>query len=454
MKRLIGNVLILAAVASLGGCGVFKKAAPKTAVLGNRIPVLVAEANVQVDPTLSEVPVAIPPAVENADWAQPGGSPAKLTGNLALATNPKAAWSTKIDPGNGRSRLAAAPVIAGGKVYIVDTRAKLRAFDARTGKLLWQAEAGDAKDVEGGKGFISGEMKGTSGIVFGGGVTVAGDHLYATNGLGDVIAFNAADGKRLWKKRPGSPLRGSPTVANGDVFVMSQDNQLYALRESDGNVEWTASGTVETAGIFGVAAPSVAQGTVVAGFSSGELNAYRYENGRPLWQDALSRTSISTQVGIINDVDADPVIDQGRVYAVGQGGRMVSLELVTGQRLWEINLAGISTPWVAGEWLYVVADDGRLLCIARTTGKVRWVSQLPRWKKAKHKKGQISWAGPVLAGDQLILVSTGGQIAFVSPLTGEVAKIVKNKTPIFLPPVVAGSTLYTVDIKGKLTAWR
>lgn len=455
MKRVFANILMLSAVATLGGCGVLKKSEPKTAVLGHRIPILVSEASVQVDPTLAEVPVAVPPAVENAEWTQPGGSATKSMGNLALARDPKEAWSARVDPGNGRSRLAASPVIANGRVYIVDTRAKLRAFDAKTGKLVWQADVGDAKDVDGGKGFLSGEMKGTSGIVFGGGVSVstAGDRLYATNGLGDVVAFDA-DGKRLWKKRPGSPLRGAPTLANGDVFVMSQDNQLYALRETDGNVEWTSSGTVETAGIFGVAAPAVGQGTVVAGFSSGELNAYRYENGRNLWQDALSKTSISTQVGIINDVDADPVIDQGRIYAIGEGGRMVSLELVTGQRLWEINLGGISTPWIAGEWLYVVSDDGRLLCVARTTGKVRWVSQLQRWKKEKRKKGQIAWAGPVMAGDQLVLVSTEGQIAYVAPETGEVRKIVKHKTPIFLRPVVAGSTLYTIDVKGKLTAWR
>ena len=48
-------------------------------------------------------------------------------------------------------------------------------------------------------------------------------------------------------------------------------------------------------------------------------------------------------------VDAEPVIDQGRVYAVGQGGRMASYELVSGQRLWEINIAGISTPAIAGD---------------------------------------------------------------------------------------------------------
>ena len=104
--------------------------------------------------------------------------------------------------------------------------------------------------------------------------------------------------------------------------------------------------------MFGSASPAVGQGTVVAGFSSGELNAYRYENGRLVWQDQLARTSIRTSVASISDIDANPVIDSGQVLAVGQGGRMVALELISGQRQWELNIAGISTPWVAGEWVY------------------------------------------------------------------------------------------------------
>ena len=141
--------------------------------------------------------------------------------------------------------------------------------------------------------------------------------------------------------RPGGPLRGAPTVANGAIYVMSQDNQIYSLKEDDGSTNWSQAASLEIAGVFGSASPAVGQGTVVAGFSSGELNAYRYENGREVWQDALQRTSIRTSVSSLNDIDADPVIDSGQVIAVGQGGRMVALDLITGQRQWELNIAGI-----------------------------------------------------------------------------------------------------------------
>ena len=60
----------------------------------------------------------------------------------------------------------------------------------------------------------------------------------------------------------------------------------------------------------------------------------------------------------------------------------------------------------------------------------------------------------MLAGNRLILTSSAGQIAHVSPVDGTISGIVQGRTPISLPPVVAGSTLYVLDDSGRLTAWR
>jgi outer membrane protein assembly factor BamB len=330
----------------------------------------------------------------------------------------------------------------------------VRAFDANTGAQVWSIAVGRPEDRQGGISWWNGESTGAFGVLFGGGVSYDNNRVYATSGIGDVAAYDAATGTEIWRVRPGGPLRGAPTIANDNVYVTSQDNQLYALNPADGKVRWNASGTIETAGVFGTAAPAASQGTVVAGFSSGELTAYRYENGRVLWQDALARTSISTAVSSLSDIDADPVIDNGRVYAVGQGGRMVALELNTGQRLWEINVAGISTPWVIGEWIYVVTDQAQLLAIARATGKVKWMTQLPRWRDVEDKKGSLTWVGPVLAGDRLILANNRGQITNVNPVDGAVIGTQETKMGVSLTPVVANNTLYILHDEGTLTAWR
>lgn len=440
MMKSVRIPVALAALVALSACGIFKGGGSKTPVLGQRVPILAGESGITADKTLAEVQVVLPMATVNPGWTQPGGSASKVMGHLALGQTPVRAWSAKIAGTTGRVRLAAAPVVADGKLFAVDTEAVVYAFDANSGNKLWSlATSADKENRQ---------------AAFGGGVSVEGGRVFATNGLGDVVAIDAAAGTEVWRKKPGGPLRGAPTLFLGNAYVVSQDNQLFALAQADGAVVWTQSGTPETQGVFGVAAPAAAQGTIVAGFSSGELNAYRYENGRSLWTDTLSRSTISTSVSSLVDIDAEPVIDQGRVYAVGQGERMASFELASGNRVWEQNFAGISTPWIAGEWIFVMTDDARLVCIARGSGKIRWISQMRAWRDEEDKKGPITWVGPVLAGDRLWLGNSRGELVSVSPSDGSVGSTIEVGEKISLSPIVANNTLYILSDKGEITAYR
>jgi outer membrane protein assembly factor BamB len=438
MKRLI---LALAVFGMLGGCATFHKAKKHTPTIGERIAVLSSETAIEVDPSLAASPVALPAPVANTEWAQPGGNAAKSMGHPALGAALSQAWRVSIGAGSGKKvQLAASPVYGGGKIFTIDAEAVVRAIDPANGATLWQTQV---------RGAAS-----SSANLFGGGVAYDNGRVYATDGTGYAAALDAAKGSIFWTVRPGAPLRGAPTIANDNVYVVTQDNQLFALNPADGKTRWTGSGAVEIAGVLGAAAPAAAQGTVVAGFSSGELTAYRYENGQVVWQDALARTSISTTVTSLSDIDADPVIDAGRVYAVGEGGRMVAIELITGQRVWEMNIAGISTPWVVGDWLFVVTDRGQLLCVARTTGHIRWLTQLPAYRNEKKKSGDVHWIGPLLAGGRLIVVNSLGQLVNVSTADGSIQSTIDTKLPIALAPIVANNTLYILHDNGQLSAWR
>jgi outer membrane protein assembly factor BamB len=435
------SILIAAALAA-SGCGIFKRGSgPKTPVLGQRIPVLTSEGDVQVDLPTAAIPMSLPPAVANTDWAQSGGDSDKSMGHLALGTALSQAFMVQAGRGSSLTmRLASSPIAANGRVYTIDTLGAVRSFDAKTGAMYWASQTPNEK--------------GNERSLYGGGIAYDNGHIYATNGLGFVSALSEQTGGILWQVRPGGPLRGAPTVANGALYVMSQDNQIYSLDETNGKTNWSAAASLEIAGVFGSASPAVGQGTVVAGFSSGELNAYRYENGRQVWQDALQRTSITTSVSSLSDVDADPVIDSGQVIAIGQGGRMVALELTTGQRQWELNIAGISTPWVAGDWIFAITDDAKLLCIYRQNGHIRWINQLPQFQKPKAKKGQIDYLGPILAGDRLIIAGYNGTLINVDPITGNFQSQTNAGAGISVAPIVANSTLYVYDDAGRLHAYR
>lgn len=441
-RRLMALPMLVVMAAALSACGIFGgKDKPKTPTVGNRVPILSRiEAGTVVDSSMAAVSVVIPAPQVNADWSQAGGTASKSYGHLAIAANPTEVWTARIAGSGPKRRMAAAPVVGAGTLYAVDTDGVVHALDANTGAQKWTYRMP-----------VPGKNESS---VFGGGVSYSNGRVYATNGVGDVMALDANDGSKLWSVKPAGPLRGSPTIAFNTIFVMTQDNQIVALNPADGAVAWNESGSVGQAGVFGVAAPAAGQGTVIAGYSSGEIAAYRYENGREVWADALSRTNISTEVGALTDVDADPIIDSGRVYALGQGGRMAAYELITGQRIWELNLAGISTPALAGEWIFTLTDDARMLAIARSSGKVRWLTQLQEWKNPKKRSNRIFWTGPVLAGNKLWVASSRGEVLALDVLTGEPSPFRNLKAPVSLAPVVANQTLYILDDDGTIHAYR
>lgn len=425
---------------ALGGCGATKSKVKTTPTLGQRVPILSRiEAGTKIDSGLGAISVVLPPPVANTDWPQAGGSASKASGHLAIGEKPQRLWSASVAGSSPQQRLAAAPVVGDGRLFVIDTQGLVHAFAADTGHEQWHA---------------SFRLPDSGSSVFGGGAAYDDGVVYITTGLGEVAALDATNGTIKWRVRPLGPLRGSPTIGFGGVYVMTQDNQIAALNAADGTLLWQESGSVALTGVFGVAAPAAGQGTIVAGYSSGELVAYRYENGRQLWSDALARTSIATSVSTLTDIDADPIIERGRVYALGQGGRMAAYELVTGQRIWELNLAGISTPAISGEWIFTLTDEAKLLAIVKGTGKVKWMVQLPHYQSEKKKKGAIFWTGPVLAGNRLWLANSRGEIASASITDGTLARFTRVNSSVSLAPIVANGTLYVLDDGGKITAFR
>src|SRR5262249_13194758 len=134
--------LLIAAALAASGCSIFKKGkAASTPVLGQRIAVLTGEGDVTVDPATATLPMSLPQPAANSEWTQSGGSPTKSMGQLALGNALTSAFT--IQAGRGTSltaRLAAAPIVADGRVYTIDTLGAVRAFDGRTGAQVWASQ--------------------------------------------------------------------------------------------------------------------------------------------------------------------------------------------------------------------------------------------------------------------------------------------------------------------------
>jgi outer membrane protein assembly factor BamB len=441
MRRL---AVALATVALLSGCqtaksflgiGAYQKPLP-----GQRVSVLQLNSAQAADPSLADQKVLLPQPFANPEWPQPGGYASHAMYHLELGGSLQVVWKASVGAeADSEMKILSEPVVGGGRVYTIDAESQVSAFNADSGAKIWRTDV--AGDVDSDK-------------LLGGGVAYDNGHVFVATSFGDVVALDAGNGHEVWRKSVGAPMRTGPAIADGRVYVVTIDNNLYALAEDDGRRLWSHNGLNETAGLLGTATPAVAENLVIVVYSSGEIYGLRADTGRTLWSDTLAGQIRTGAVATLADIRGRPVIDRDAAIAISNSGTIAALELKTGSRLWDTNYGGSQAPWVAGDYVYVLTTDQELLCLTRDAGKVRWVTQLPKYEDPETSTNPILWHGPVLASNRLILTSTASSALAVSPYTGKLLGEIKLPSPTHLPPVVAKGTLYILSDNADLIALR
>jgi len=206
--------------------------------------------------------------------------------------------------------------------------------------------------------------------------------------------------------------------------------------------------------MLGRPAPAYSDGLVVAGFASGELAAVRSDTGTVVWTDNLASGQQRSNAGDIASVRGLPVIADGRVHAIGLGGLLVALDLRSGRRLWDRQVAGENSLWVAGNWLFLISADQQIAAVQTQDGAVAWVTDLPKWVDEKEQDEPVYWAGPILADSRLLTVGTNGEAILVDPVGGKILKHQKIAGPASVAPIAAGGTVYVLTDSGELLALR
>jgi outer membrane protein assembly factor BamB len=457
--------ILIVAVLALSGCeqldtiqtltsGWFSSK-KKSDLKGERIDVMATDESMKPDPTLADTPVVLPPPYLNKNWTEPGGYAGNALYHMEAPGPLKIQWKTDTGKGSDSdSRVTAPPIVVNGRIYVLDSEAHVFAVDASSGAVVWDKELAPT----GGSGpFLM--MFGPDHTIdpskgFGGGIAFDDGKIFVTTGFGQVFALNPADGAQLWKINLGVPVVNAPVANGGRVFVSSQDNHMFALAQKDGRTLWDHQGITESAGILESTSAAVAGDYLIAPYSSGELYAIRVEDGRVAWNDMLTRSGTRTALSELDDIAGRPVVDRDMVFAIAHSGVMVAINLDSGQRVWTRDIGGIQTPWVAGDFLYVLTTDQLLLCLQRKDGRVKWVHQLPRWKDLDDKDEPIVWSGPVLVSDRLVAVSSSGFAEAISPYTGKLLARMEIPDSAYIAPVVASGTLYLYTNSAQLIALR
>jgi outer membrane protein assembly factor BamB len=393
------------------------------------------------DPELAASAIALPPAQPSGDWAQSGLNPAKVPGHLEAAPEFREAWRTNIGEGSGEiKRIVAAPVVKDGRIYVIDAAQKVSALDAASGRRVWERQLKAANPH-------------WDEFSVGGGLAIAGDKLIVASGFAYVTALRLNDGGEIWKRRVESPMSSSPAIMGNRAFLTSTNNDFFAIDTDNGEIIWNDQALAETARVLSSPSPAVNQDILAVGYSSGELIAYLPANGRRLWSDTLTSTGRYTPLSAINDIAGKPSIQDGVVYAASHSGVLTAIDARSGARIWSKSFGSRQGPVIGGEYLFVVGTGGKVACFNKIDGKLAWTRDLPEFKDG-NRENRIVWTGPVLASGRLVVVSSDGDIVALSPQDGKTVSEIKVGQSIFIEPIAAAGKIFVLTDQANLIAIR
>jgi outer membrane protein assembly factor BamB len=355
---------------------------------------------------------------------------------------PPLAWQAT-GAGEGYSSFA----VSQGRVYTLGARAGneyVMAFDAASGKRLWEAQHGRRFSNDRGDG-----PRATP--------TIEGDRVYAFGASGDLSVLDAATGKVHWtqnvlKQHGGTNIRWglseSPLVLS-DRILINAGGTIVALKKTDGSVIWKTDG--DDAGYSSAVLQKIGNVTQAVFFTSSRAVGVDVNSGRQLW----SYGQVANNVANI----ATPIVRGNRVF--------LSSDYGTGSALLELTASGNdvrarevyftramknhhATSVLVGDHLYGF-DSAILTALKFDTGEVAWQNR-------SVGKGSL-----VFADERLYLFSEGGVVglAEASPSGyrehGRFELKSTGRLPTWSHPVVSGGrlflrdqdNLYAYDVRGK-----
>ena len=429
-------VICLVFLAALGAC-----AEQEVILPGERIDVATGRP-VSEAPATREVPFRAPAARANAEWTHRAGTPSHDLVNPALGALSGRLWSVSIGQGDTRgNRITAQPVIAGGRIFTLDSGARVTALSP-AGTVLWTRDVSPTRD--------------RADEASGGGLAFADGRLFVTLGFGDLVALDPATGGEIWRQRLGAVATGAPTALGGRVHVAGRDGTGWTVDAATGRILWSVRSTPDILGVMGGAGPAATSATVVFPFISGELIAADPPTGAVQWTAYLLGERAGRSYARVTDITGDPVISGGRVYVGNHSGETAAIELGTGQSVWTAEHGALGPVTVAGGSVFLVSDQNDLVRLDAGTGETLWAVPLPLLEDPRPRRRERIFAhyGPLLAGGRLIVASSDAVLRIFDPASGAMTGTLPLPAGAATEPVVAGGTLYMLTSDGTLNAFR
>jgi outer membrane protein assembly factor BamB len=360
-------------------------------------------------------------AMGGRDTSEPPAELVQIDSQLEV----RRVWRSKVGGGFDRLRLGLRPASDGERVFAGAHDGQVVAYDAETGRRQWAVRT---------------RMPLSAGPGYGDGLLVFG------TADGHLLALDAETGEELWRRPVGSEVLAPPAVAPNAIVLRTVDGRLRGFARRDGATLWAVEQSTPTLSLRGNTPPRIAGSVVVSGFDNGRLGAYQLSNGDALWEIAVATPTGATDIDRLVDISGGLEVVDNDVYAASYNGRAVSVDLITGQPLWQQDLSSFAGLGADRNYVYVSDHVGAVVALNRRTGS-------PVWRQEALRLRDVT--APAWYRDTLVVGDYDGYLHWLDPSDGSfLARHRAASKRITAPPLVVGDKLFVQAEDSTVAAYR
>ncbi|UQB41811.1 outer membrane protein assembly factor BamB [Thiomicrospira microaerophila] len=287
------------------------------------------------------------------------------------------------------------------------------------------------------------------------GPVVVENKVIVGSAKGDVIAFDAQTGQVQWIRYLAAEVVSQPVIANQLILVRTNDGRLVALNLQTGSVVWTADHQMPSLFLRGAAPVLVDRDRVYIGRESGFLEARSLQSGEIIWDARVAIPSGRTDLERMVDIQAKPVLADGRLFVLSYNGRMAAINPSNGNLIWAKELSGFRDFKLHDKVIYLVDQDDILRALDPATGTEYWNQQALKYRGLIDVR--IDHA--VSVQPQLMLADRLGYLHWIDPKDGTILARFKHANHLdagqeILDIYQQQQRYYLLDADGNVSAYR
>ena len=354
----------------------------------------------------SDFIVNINQVTTNDHWMQKGGSHTHLFPNVNLKFPLEKIFSKNTDQELSDKHFSLANPVADEKnIYILSTDGNIRSINYKNFKVNWK------------KKIFSNQydFPNLGSIV----VKINSDDIYVHNGGEFIFGLSKKNGNVKWKFKNDFPFRGNITINDNYLLANDYNNNLLTFLEN--KLIWKKKLGESENVIFTNIRPIIHNNKVINPAFNGLFHILNISDGKLMFSDYLQPNKKMAKIFRNNDIIANPVISNNKMYIVSHSGTLASYDLKKLKLLWSVQIGGGNTPIISGNSLFLIDNNNILYAINNNNGKIKWMKQLNSnikdgfyFKDVKN----INFKGPFLIDNKLTLFSNDGYLKLIDPMNG------------------------------------